>query len=219
MLRDTQTGTGRTMPSETPGQGRATDDDYDLAIIGGGFSGLCTAWHLLTNERLPPEFRCTIIEPCEQLGAGLAYRTDSPHHLLNVRAKGMSICEHDPGSFTRWLAEAAPEFSPDAFVPRGLYRRYINDCLSLARAQHPQGSLTVLRDEVLAVTHGAGSCRYRLELKSGDTLRARAVVLAIGNLPPPVRAGQRSVADSVGTLRELPPSENPGHRRCGTYGT
>ncbi len=170
---------GRTAGDNGPDPGI----DFDLAIVGGGFSGLCTAWHLLTDKRLPPSFNCVVIEPCERLGAGLAYRTDSPRHLLNVRAKGMSITEGDPGSFARWLATAAPEFSPADFAPRGLYRRYINDCLSRARAQRPD-TLTVLRDEVRAVEEKTGAGRYRLELQSGRTILARSVVLAIGNLPP-----------------------------------
>lgn len=157
--------------------------DFDLAIVGGGFSGLCSAYHLLTHEGMPHSFSCAIIEPGERLGAGLAYRTDSPHHLLNVRAKGMSITENDPVSFVRWLREEAPEFSPDDFVPRGLYRRYTNTCLAQAIDQSP-GMLSVLRDEVLAVEPKGTSPWYRLSLKSGRSVRARTVVLAVGNLPP-----------------------------------
>jgi uncharacterized NAD(P)/FAD-binding protein YdhS len=158
--------------------------DLDLAIVGGGFSGLCTAFHLLTHEGLRPTFRCAIIEPGARLGAGQAYGTDSPHHLLNVRARGMSITACNPGSFVRWLSEAAPEYGPDDFVPRGLYRRYITACLDQAMEQRQPDALTVMQDEVLAVARKAGSPRYLLRLKSGGTIRARAVVLAIGNLPP-----------------------------------
>lgn len=161
-----------------------TGEDLDLAIVGGGFSGLCTAYHLLSHPGVKSSFRCAIIEPCDRLGAGVAYRTDSPHHLLNVRAKGMSITEHDPGSFVRWLAESAPEFSPYDFVPRGLYRRYINDCLSQAIHQRQPDMLRVLCDEVLAMDSESASRWHLLRLKSGRTVRARMVVLALGNLPP-----------------------------------
>jgi uncharacterized NAD(P)/FAD-binding protein YdhS len=158
--------------------------DIDLAIIGGGFSGICTAWHLLSHEGFRPTFRCAIIEPSAQLGAGLAYRTDSPCHLLNVRARGMSITPRDPGSFVRWLGENAPEYSPDDFVPRGVYRRYITASLDREMAQQQTGALTVLQDEVCAVVPQPGSQGYLLRLKSGGTLCAKDVVLAIGNLPP-----------------------------------
>ncbi|NVN92783.1 MAG: FAD/NAD(P)-binding protein [Desulfuromonadales bacterium] len=159
-------------------------EDLDLAIVGGGFSGLCTAYHLLSHAGVKSSFRCAIIEPCGRLGAGVAYQTDSPRHLLNVRAKGMSITENDPGSFVRWLSKAAPEFSPYDFVPRGLYRRYINDCLSHAIEQRQPGTLSLLCDEVIAVEPKSGSQWYLLKMKSGRTIRAKAVVLALGNLPP-----------------------------------
>lgn len=162
----------------------AGGSDLDLAIVGGGFSGLCTAFHLFTHQGLNPRFRCAIIDPGGRLGAGVAYQTDSPHHLLNVRARGMSITDRDTGSFARWLSEAAPELSPDDFVPRGLYRCYINECLSRAIELRPPGALTLLRDEVRAVEPKADSAWYHVRLQSGRTLRARAVVLAIGNLPP-----------------------------------
>jgi uncharacterized NAD(P)/FAD-binding protein YdhS len=158
-------------------------EHFDLAIVGGGFSGLCCAYHLLTHGGIPPSFRCAIIEPNERLGAGIAYRTDSPHHLLNVRARGMSMTENDTGSFIRWLREEAPHFSPDDFVPRGLYRRYTNACLTLAIEQRP-GMLSVLRDEVLSVESKGTSPWYRLRLRSGMSLHAGSVVLAIGNIPP-----------------------------------
>ncbi len=158
--------------------------DFDLAIIGGGFSGICTAWHLFSREGLRPTFRCAIIEPGAQLGAGLAYRTDSPCHLLNVRARGMSISSGDPNSFVRWLSEFAPEYSPDDFIPRGMYRKYITSCLDRALETWQPGALTVLQDKVCAVVQQSGSQGYELQLKSGDTIRATAALLAIGNLPP-----------------------------------
>lgn len=172
-----------------PGQGESGETketdrhEVDLAIVGGGFSGICIAWHLLTHEALPPSFRCVIIEPGERLGAGLAYRTDSPCHLLNVRARGMSITADDSRSFVRWLAEAAPEYSPDDFVPRCVFRRYINACLDRARERRPE-ALSVLRDEVCALVPNSASPGYLLRLKTGAVVRARAVVLALGNLPP-----------------------------------
>jgi uncharacterized NAD(P)/FAD-binding protein YdhS len=43
---------------------------FDPAIVSGGFSGICAAWHLLHNEGLRPPFRCAIIGPDAQLGTG-----------------------------------------------------------------------------------------------------------------------------------------------------
>lgn len=175
---------GQHAKTDIPGKGPNTGEELDLAIIGGGFSGLCSAYHLLTHAGLKPGFRCAIIEPCARLGAGIAYQTDSPRHLLNVRAKGMSITENDPGSFVHWLSATAPDFLPYDFVPRGLYRRYINDCLAQAIKQGPPGALSIICDVVHAIEPGADPHQYKLKLKSGRTVRAKGVVLAIGNLPP-----------------------------------
>ena len=160
------------------------EQTFDLAIIGGGFSGLCTAYHLLAHDGIAPSFRCVIIEPGEQLGAGVAYRTDSPHHLLNVRAKGMSMIEAEPASFSSWLREMTPEFTSQDFVPRGLYRRYINTCLERIIRHRPLSMLTVLRDQALAIVPKGDKKQYHLQLESGSIVHARMVVLALGNLPP-----------------------------------
>lgn len=184
---------GRKLPGAAMHGGK--DAELDLAIVGGGFSGLCTAYHLCVNPGIAPGFRCAIVEAGDRVGAGVAYRTDSPHHLLNVRARGMSITEDDPGSFVRWLQREAPRFSADDFVPRGLYRRYTTSCLERAAAGREAGALTLLRDTVIAVEPGGEGGCYRLRLASGGSLRARAVVLALGNLPP------RSPLDQAGLLR------------------
>ena len=95
----------------------------------------------------------------------------------------MSLTSGDPTSLIHWLAEVAPEYSADDFIPRGLYRQYSTSCLDRVLLSRQAGSLNVLRDEVCAVVPLPGSQGYLLHLKSGDTVSARAVVLAIGNLP------------------------------------
>lgn len=49
-----------------------------------------------------------IVEPRPRLGEGVAYSTQGPSHLLNVRAGGMSVFDDDPGHFVRYL-EAQPD--------------------------------------------------------------------------------------------------------------
>ena len=102
-----------------------------IAIVGGGASGALMAAHLLRGR--PRNLAVTIIETRAELGRGLAYATDNPSHLLNVRAANMSAFADDPGHFARWLstqrdapAAADPEFR---FVSRGLYGRYLESLI------------------------------------------------------------------------------------------
>lgn len=67
-----------------------------IAIVGGGPGGALMAAHLLRGR--PRNLAVTIIETRAELGRGLAYATDNPSHLLNVRAANMSAFADDPGS-------------------------------------------------------------------------------------------------------------------------
>ena len=61
-----------------------------IAIIGGGASGALAALHLA--RALPVgSAEIIVIEPAEEIGRGLAYSTDDPGHLLNVRAVPLRI--------------------------------------------------------------------------------------------------------------------------------
>lgn len=77
-----------------------------VAVVGGGFAGTVLAL------RLQGAARVVLFEPGTP-GPGLAYGTESPEHLLNVPAGGMSLWPERPGDFAEWLvrqpgAHAAP---------------------------------------------------------------------------------------------------------------
>ena len=75
-----------------------------IAIIGGGASGALTALHLARG--LPVgSAEIIVIEPAEEIGRGLAYSTDDPGHLLNVRAANMSAFADQPD---RLILSSAP---------------------------------------------------------------------------------------------------------------
>src|SRR5277367_3899143 len=101
-----------------------------FGIVGAGFSGSLLAVHLL--RRLPQSARVYLIERRSEFGSGLAYSTANASHLLNVRAERMSAFENEPGHFLNWLSEQKEMDLPfgTAFVPRGLYGRYIQSLLS-----------------------------------------------------------------------------------------
>ncbi|MDQ2860006.1 MAG: FAD/NAD(P)-binding protein, partial [Pseudomonadota bacterium] len=154
-------------------------------MIGAGFSGVLTAVRLLLAADGP---RVLLIERGARFGRGAAYSTTSPHHLLNVRATNMSAFVEEPAHFLDWLAAAGVADPDKAFVTRDRYGQYLQSILRRATADaRSAGRLTLEHDEVCAlVREGEG---WRLQLALGRALRADAVVLALGNLPPPAPIG------------------------------
>jgi uncharacterized NAD(P)/FAD-binding protein YdhS len=72
---------------------------WDVVIVGGGYAGAVTAIETLRLCRRP--LRLLIVEPREQVGAGIAYSTPAVEHRLNTRAKRMSLVAGDDDHFTR----------------------------------------------------------------------------------------------------------------------
>ena len=152
-------------------------NQFTVAIIGGGASGVLAAAHILRGDS--PWVRVVLIEPGE-LGAGAAYASDAPEHRLNVRAARMSAYDDDPGHFARWLRQYGID-DPQAFVSRGLYRPYLQAVLEEAIGGR-SGVFERWRDIVHRVTDCGHSAK--LELQSGACFIADRVVLALGNMIP-----------------------------------
>lgn len=169
-----------TADSSTGADERA-HERFDVAIVGGGASGVLVAAHLLSRPM--PGRRVAIIEPDEVLARGIAYGTTAPEHLLNVTAGRMSAFEDDPRQFVRFLAadggaaHADDDATASAFMPRREYGRYLRHVLA---AQPAYGALRHLRGKVTDLERGDG---FVLRLACGGEVRADAVVLAVGNAP------------------------------------
>lgn len=105
-----------------------------VAVIGGGASGVLATLHILKQQKISSRpLQVTIYEKGEQLGAGLAYSTSAPEHILNVPAERMSYDESMPGDFVEWLRVNAPAeltTSEYPFVRRYLFRKYLQDRLN-----------------------------------------------------------------------------------------
>lgn len=125
----------------------------------------------------------TIVDPSDRVAAGVAYSTQDPDHLLNVRAAGMSADPSAPDDLVDWIT-ASGDGDRDTFVPRRDYRRYLEEHLHRAAADAPQGALELLRDRVIGIRRGGGVVAVLLE--SGQELVAERVVLALGNSAPGV---------------------------------
>jgi uncharacterized NAD(P)/FAD-binding protein YdhS len=151
-----------------------------VAIIGGGFTGATLAAQLLRNSR--GGLSVTLVDRCTQIGLGVAYGTRCREHLLNVRAKNMSAYPDDPEHFLTWSRiNHDPAVSPDDYLPRAVYGRYIASLLNLEVERHPS-RFEHLQDEAVSLARAPN--RAEIHLRSGKILFADKVVLALGNFPP-----------------------------------
>lgn len=137
-----------------------------VAIVGAGYSGTIAAVEI---ARAAPGAQIALIEKSGRFAQGAAYGTNSPGHLLNVRAKNMSALAGEPGHFAAWAAGEGR--GPDDYVPRRDYRRYLESLLDSA------SGVTRVTGEAVAVDDAG------VRLDSGDLVACDAAVLAGGNYP------------------------------------
>jgi uncharacterized NAD(P)/FAD-binding protein YdhS len=163
-------------------------DTMRIAIIGGGATGVLAALHL---ARALPDCgaKILIVEPMETIGRGLAYVTDDPRHLLNVRVANMSAFADQPNHLLEWLRREGPvrgvaNPTPFCFIPRGTYGAYVAD---LAQKVLASSAVRHIRDRCLDLVESADS--VTLKLSSGETLTVEWAVLATGNDAKPVLSG------------------------------
>lgn len=151
---------------------------YDVAIVGSGFSAICTAAHLLSS--LPGDASIAIVGDESDFGRGTAYRTELPYHRLNVPAGRMSVFPDRPDDFLNWLTENGLGNDPLAFASRGDYGLYLRDRLaSLLRSRDQRARVDFIRAKASACRpDGDGGFSFALE--NGERLRAKNVVLCLG---------------------------------------
>jgi len=178
-----------------------------IAIVGGGATGTLAALHL---ARAFPDGAAEIflIEPGEAIGRGVAYSTDDPRHLLNVRVANMSAFADQPDHLLQWLQREASsrDFAgpmPFSFIPRGLYGAYLAD---LARELFARGAVRHVRGVCVDLVETGDS--VTLKLATGQQIAANWAILATGNDPKPVLEGMPAVQPwTDGTFGELAPDE------------
>jgi len=162
-----------------------------VAIIGGGATGALTAINLL--KRLGSSGQVILCEPSETIGAGIAYGTSDPAHLLNLRATGMSLFPDDMDDYCKWLVSKGyfqREGVETAFSPRVYYREYITEALNAARGQS-KAAFRVVRETALGFEREGEGLKL---LTTGAPIEADAYVLALGHLPPRVPSGLEAIA-------------------------
>lgn len=144
--------------------------NFDVAIIGAGASGTLTA-----VQSAAVGLRVGLIDAGARAARGLAYGTPYGAHLLNVPAARMSAFPDDPEHFLRWLRARLHEAEASTFAPRALFGDYLASLLVASDVTRVGGS-------AIGLIRGDGE--WVVHLHDGRTVRARSVVLALGNLPP-----------------------------------
>ena len=161
------------------GRSRGGWGTMQIAIVGGGATGALAALHL--TRALGPSTEIVVVEPAEEVGRGLAYTTDDPWHLLNVRVANMSAFPDQPDHLLAWLRNRravrnVADATPFCFIPRGIYGAYLADLVREIRAR---GGLRHVRDRCINVAEGVD--RVLLTLELGETLATEFAVLATGH--------------------------------------
>ncbi len=147
----------------------------EIAIVGGGASGVLTAFQLLRDPDGP--VRVTVHEASGVLGRGIAYGTSDARHLLNVRARHMSAYADVPSDLLDWTLRAGRDPDPLGFLPRMEYAAYLQD--TLADVADHRLSISAGRVEDITPVPGGFELRTRDRVSTAGT-----VILAHGNQTP-----------------------------------
>lgn len=163
-----------------------------VVIIGGGLSGTLVAVQLLQQATGKP-LKIQVIERRSEIGRGVAYSTPLDCHLLNVPVNGVSLKAENPEHFLQWLWQQGHTTANSLdFMPRRLFGAYVQDTLATAIAAAPHVHFEAIADDAVHLSPGGvQDSPAQVYLRSGRTLQADRVVLALGNPAP----GQVAIAD------------------------
>lgn len=163
-----------------------------VVVVGGGFSGAMTAAQLLRKAKSAGiKLRVIVVERRGAVGEGVAYGTRELAHLLNVPAGKMSAWPDRPDDFLHWAAARDPRAKAGDFLPRQWYGEYVRETLLHTGAEvGAAGELSVLFDEVRRVARRPDG-GWLVHLGRGASVKADAIVLAVGHRPPDDPFGSR----------------------------
>ena len=151
---------------------------YHVVVVGAGASGTLVAAQF---KRLAPHGRLALIGNAARPARGVAYETLYQSNLLNVAAGKMSAFPHDMDHFVNWLKRRLPKADAGTFAPRLLYGEYLAQIFE----ETVDGSKNVEYIPGSAISVSRKHDLWTIRLDNGKSLKARSVVLALGNLLPP----------------------------------
>ena len=166
---------------------------YDVAIVGGGYSGAMTAVNLM-RAGLDSHKKIVMIDPSDSPGRGLAYGTWDDNFLLNVPAGNMSALDGVPQHFVDYCRTIDPAMNEGSFVSRRIYGDYL-ECTLLDTQQGSGVKVERMTAQATSVRPDAGHERFVIGLADGKTIHAARVVLALGHFAPKPPAALLGLAE------------------------
>ena len=97
-----------------------------VAIIGGGAAAVALLSELVGRASAPLHLDW-YPGGAARPGRGAAYGTESPRHLLNVRAASMGMFSGSPRGFLDFAQRTDPTVAGTDFLPRRLYGEYLEE--------------------------------------------------------------------------------------------
>ena len=189
-----------------------------VAIIGGGAAGAALLSELISRAPASGLHLDWFTGGNGKPGRGVAYGTESPRHLLNVRAASMSMFAGKPSGFLDFAQQGDRGLAGTDFLPRRMYGDYLEAELAQALAQARSRGVDVrvlsrAADAVVPEHDGV------TVIHGEDSTRVDAAVLALGALPAQPLGGVdrdavasgRYVVDPWPLLAQAPADPAPRH--------
>jgi uncharacterized NAD(P)/FAD-binding protein YdhS len=183
------------------------DARLDICVIGGGFTGAAAAIACLA--RLDQPFNLFVVEPGAALGRGVAFGGHHPLHLLNVRARDLSIRADRPGDFLNWAFRQLDQGENDAglhqglahaFLPRQLFGEYVRQRLFETAGGRTDVAFNIVNASAVSCRRSEG--RFRVHTDRAGSLDADVVILATAyGLQVPSVAGALAPFDPLSRER------------------
>jgi uncharacterized NAD(P)/FAD-binding protein YdhS len=163
-----------------------SDTAFSVVIAGGGFCGMMTLVNLA--RKADREIKIVLINKEYKIARGIAFKSYSDLHVLNVEARNMSAFPDQPDHFIQWC-ENHPEVKkkkseiPFTFFPRNLYGSYLDDIFNNTIKNLPDFvTVEILTDEVSDIKKSED--QLIVFTSGGKKFIADKVVLATGNSEP-----------------------------------
>ncbi len=153
----------------------------NIAIIGAGLSGTLLAMNLL-KQNCRQRVHIRLIDRNSEQDLGPAYSTNEDY-LLNVPAGIMGAFSRDPEHFLKWAASSYGDVGQGDYLPRKLYRKYIQTVFNQSLSEKEQ-NITFERICGEVTDLQMKGKQARLVIRNHDDITADRIVLALGNSPP-----------------------------------